>query len=319
MRFFFDESGSFCNTPNQERFGVVVGVAIPESSMPVIESAYNCFAQDLPATEKHRGEPKGKSLTERSRMQFANMISSFKEIKIIPTVLSIGMSDDTHLEPSNRILSEKAIGISPNYVHAEMRSMVETLGRQIGNLGTDQLPHLFTVARSIRDSLQSAIINFASNSYRTAWHHLDFEIDQTTSRGVVVFEKLLTLWLPAWAQREPIVLIKGVHEPGHPLIDLFWDAGRFEIRSMIANRIRFVNSRDSFGVQIADIASNTILRALRDLKNLTGSHAPVISLLCNTILPVKNPIGLFGLGDRLAVTNFSDFRLLIQAIHKSKH
>lgn len=290
-------------------------MAIPETAADEVFHAFGNLAKGLPSTEKHNGEVKGRLLSGPPRQLFADLLDAFPDVMVHTTVLDFDLSDRDVVETCRHQMKEMIQAQVGNYTFPKMREEVDTLGRQVGNLGRGQLAHLFCLTQEIVGATNCSIVRFIAQRHAPCFRKFRYEIDAVGTRQDIVLRKLIVLWLPAWSIRDPITLIDGVHMPGHPLIDDYSPAdGVIDAKRMIGKNIHFVDSKHSVGVQMADIVANSMLQAVRDPADYAECHAVVARMLKNSVMPKDNPIGVTALRAERGRARTSKFRRLVAAV-----
>jgi hypothetical protein len=104
--------------------------------------------------------------------------------------------------------------------------------------------------------------------------------------------------MPAWCLHQPVDIANGVHEAGHPVIKNFGTTGHFDGKKTFSDNLDFIDSRMSWGIQMADIVGNTVLRALRDPTNARDSHDVLLRMAPKWFAPKDNLLGVFYMGER---------------------
>jgi hypothetical protein len=105
-------------------------------------------------------------------------------------------------------------------------------------------------------------------------------------------------WLTGWSQRHPIPLVKGIHTKDHPFVKNYDTSDGIDIGKLVQGRIRWVDSRESWGIQMADIGATIVSQAAYALDDRSGDIS-----LCGALMrsspygPTRGPRLFTPLGD----------------------
>jgi len=270
MQFFFDESGDFSipRDAGPRRAGVVAGLVVPDHVAPELERKYRDFASTLEPKERVKGEPKGSRLCYRHRKQFAELLGRFiYRIALAPFTFDLSSLEGDHANPNAR--SAEAIREwIPKMEHEESRKRLELLARQFEHLSVNQAHRLYSLANGFREAIWAAVQFFATGPNEASWEKLHFEVDrvhtQPNNREEQVFSGLIGAWLYAWSEVIPLQMIAEIHTPNLLLFKKYGKGGHIDLNPMLVGNIQFVNSADSWGVQLADISAAIIGDAVRN-------------------------------------------------------
>ncbi|HEX7679261.1 MAG TPA: DUF3800 domain-containing protein [Thermoanaerobaculia bacterium] len=267
MLFYFDESGDFAvpRDRNDHRAGVVVGLAIPDHIAPLLERKFRDFASTLEQDERVNGEPKGSPLCYRHRKAFAELMRRFEgRIALMPATLLLSDLVADHAAPAGK-MANALREIAPGMAAASLTERLQLAASQVGNLSDSQTLRLYTLANALREVLAASIQFLVFGEDDASWEHVSFEIDSPTrqpnSREHQIFETIVGGWLYAWSEKFPLQL-SPLHTPQLTVIRKYADHQGFNLNKLLAGNIKWRNSADSWGIQIADMAAATIGKAL---------------------------------------------------------
>jgi hypothetical protein len=310
MRFFFDESGDFAIPQSDEhKCGIVCGLVVPETVEDATKDTFKQFVDNLRPEEKSGDEPKGNLLTDESLIRFCDLLKEFRgEILVTPTTLDLSIGSRQMAVSACDSMKTSLFERAKNCVYDTMREEVEELGRQWGNLSTNEALRLVALTSCFWEAIQHSVVLLSEEKYYSCWDPLDFIVDAVTirrqSRNEVVFERMVLMWLTAWSKRRPLATIAEVHTDGHPFVRMYCpNENRVDLGKILRGNIRFCNSSDSFGLQIADICSNIVYRAVHDLNNW-NNRLPIFRLLMRNC-----PYGRAGGGPGLISLHESNGRI----------
>jgi len=270
MHFFFDESGDF-GIPRDDvgprRAGIVAALVIPDHVAPELERKYRDFSSTLEANERVKGEPKGSRLCYRHKKQFAELLGRFiYRIALAPFTFDLSSLEGDHATPNAR--SAEAIREwIPKMEHEEPKKRLELLARQFERLSANQAHRLYSLANGFREAIWAAVSFFATGPNESSRDKLHFKVDrvhtQPNNREEQVFSGLIGAWLYAWSEIIPLQLVAEIHTPDLLIFKKYGKDGHLNLNPMLVGNIQFVDSADSWGVQIADISAAIIGDAVR--------------------------------------------------------
>ncbi len=319
MRIFIDESGAFQipKTRDEHAAGVVVGVIVPEVCEQALFDRYAEFTASLGKSEREHGEPKGSRISRESRSRFADVLVGTPGVMFIPT--TVDLSDLAgHADKLPSRLSKPLLAFAGVCIHQSMRDELTLLSRQVENLSVTELLKLVLYAECIQECVHHAVAYLSEPPYRDCWHKVDIVIDRLTknpgSREKQIFQKMLPSWLAAWSAKRPLMLINEVHTSDHPFVQNFDTGDGIDMRRLVGDGIRWVDSAKEPGVQIADIAAAIVFSAVHDLKNHDNRHPDFLSLMRCCPLAARDGPGLVTLlpeGQELGETKYRSLVLAL--------
>ncbi len=314
MKFFFDESGDFnLRDPSHDKFGVVAGVAYPETDASTVEHAYANYLTCLSKTEKKNGEPKGAFLQSDSRRRFADFLGAFPNVVAFVVILDLKASRKEIIAGLPEGMRDTLFRQSERMIHESMQASLELLAKQVANLSSAQFSRLFTLGQAIIGTLNAANIHYLEEHHAASYEAMSFEVDQVANREKIVFDIMLRLWLPTWTHYEPLILVEGVHDvPGHPLTSKYNSEAGIVGKMLVSDNLTFVDSRDCVGVQMADIIANTVFQSANDPEG--GPHRVAAKMIANSHRFPWAAIRMFCFGERGVQVQTGYLRPLIKAI-----
>jgi len=269
MKFFFDEAGNF-NPKTGGKLSLCVGIAVPDSVELAFEHGFANFVKCLDKSELKQGEPKGYLLTINSRRTFCMLLNSFiKRVCVYPQIMLYSKIYDKDLENLRRDLYDFFKEYSKTFKYKTMQESVLLLGKQVKNMHESQILRMITLVYCIFITLQHSIIFLTSGENRDSFNKVDLVIDpvnkQKDSRENISFLPLLKGWTLAWSQKNPIVLVEEIHTRNHPFVKKYERPdNKVDFTDIIKNGICYSDSKTSWGLQVADIAANSLKLALED-------------------------------------------------------
>src|SRR5262249_55451949 len=140
------------------------------------------------------------------------------------------------------------------------------LSRQVGNLSPEVVFRLAGWAQCIKRSIEDSIIRYCHPEFHGCWTNMMFEIDpvqpRAGSREEQVLSKMLPAWVTGWSTKSPFWLIKEIHSDNHPFVKNWDTATGIDLGKMFRDNVRFCSSRQSAGVQFADMAASIVSKAV---------------------------------------------------------
>jgi hypothetical protein len=323
MVFFFDESGDF-SLPNsgQHKCAVICGLVIPETVAENLRKDFGLFVSSLSRAEKINGEPKGSLLRDKTRVRFCEMLSTYREVLVTPTTLDLTISSRKKAVNICNEMKGELFESAKKCVYDTMELQIEELAKQWGNLSINEGLRLVALTSCFWEAIEHSVIFHSAKEYYHCWDSLSFVVDAvktaSLSREKKVFKWMVLMWLTAWSKRRPLVLIEEIHTNEHPFVRRYDTEGGFDLGKMLKGNIRYCSSKESWGLQIADICSNIVYQAVHDLNNYKNRLPIFRMLMTNCPYGPKRPgPGLVHVGDVLR-KSAPKYRLLSQVMHSNK-
>ena len=85
-------------------------------------------------------------------------------------------------------------------------------------------------------------------------------------------------------------MILGIHTAEHPLVKKYSRGDKMNLNALVKDNLAWVDSKEHWGVRVADIAANIVYQAVRDLDD-RKERATLFALLMRSSLlqPGKGP------------------------------
>jgi Protein of unknown function (DUF3800) len=268
MKYFFDESGSFRipTSSCEHSAGVVVGVAIPESVELRLLERFREFTCSLPKSAMKDSEPKGSLLESSSRRRFVELLLEFDCVLVCPAIVDLGPMAGGAAQLHSKLV-KRIEDTSIRCHYGSMRDAVALLSRQAGNLSPQAATRLAAWAYCLKRCVEDSIIAHSAPDFDGCWAAIRFEIDSVQpkpgSREQTAFARILPGWLTAWSRSQPFILIKEIHTVEHPFVRNWDSPTGIDLGKIVRDNIHFCRSKESLGIQIADIAASIAYRAVR--------------------------------------------------------
>jgi hypothetical protein len=322
MKFYFDESGNFrLHDDGIARTGIVAGVTIPESAETDVFAKFDAFLASLcPTAFNKKGEPKGSLLKGDERARFARMVAAEERIVVSPAILDI-TSISKSKKDVRASMAAKLRSLAEQCIHQQLRDETHLIASQFKNLSDNQALRMGTIVYCIKRAFEQTVILMGGREYDDCWRDFRFEIDpadvRPDGREQVVFKWIMLGWLQGWSQKSPTMLITEVHTKDHPLIKNFSNENdKFDYGKIYKDNIHYPDSAASKGLQIADMATTIINRAVNGVTD-THSLTDYGYLLKNNLYSSTHVHGLFTLADPGTI-DLGRYRGLCAAVAKVK-
>jgi hypothetical protein len=299
MYFYFDESGDFAipHSPTTHKAAVVMGVMVSDIIHNELCQQFHKFVAALDASECVNGEPKGSRLSYAHRRAFCDMLTEYDGIFFTPVTLDLSSLSQSGKKQMTEGMYQALCASAERMLYPEARESMLLIARQYRNLSINQALRIYSLANCIREALEHAIIFLANRGHESAWEHIRFEIDRVqvrpNGREEKVFSLMVLAWLAGWSRSRPFTLIKEIHTPGHPFVKQYDLSDGIDISKLVRDRIYWVDSSESWGVQMADIGSTIVYQAAHATDDRYGLISLYASLMRMSPYGASRGPGLF--------------------------
>ena len=278
MLFFFDESGKFAVTSHPDNLkrlqaSVVTGIAISEVIETEVRNDYETFVAELEDNEKINGEPKGCRLSNNSRKKICKMLEKYSGNNLL--VFSLFM--DTSLIPFDhgyynaKNFSDRISLLSSQTDDIELREECASLSTKFSQLSDVQARRLITWALCLKGLFDKTIKHINLDSCNISWEKVLFVIDEvdTNKRGLEpeLFLRFLHPWLSAYSRQYPSAAFEDILDSDNNFSNKYIRNDGVNFVNLLKGNVIFEDSKSSWGLQLADILSNIIFRALHHPDN----------------------------------------------------
>ncbi len=323
MYFYFDEAGDFTipSASATHSAGVVMGIAISDLIYDDLHQQFQRFVSSLDATERLNGEPKGSRLSYAHRRDFCDMLASYDGISLTPVTLDLSSlaapSEESRLtEGMYRTLLASAEAMH----YPEGREMVRLLARQYRNLSINQVLRIYSTANCIREALEHAVIFLSNRGHENAWEGVRYEIDRVQvrphSREEKVFSFMVLAWLTGWSYTKPLTLVKEIHTSDHPFVRKYERREGIDLGELVRGHICWVDSSQSWGVQMADVGATIVHQAAHATNDRDGLISLYASLMRKSYYGARRGPGLFTPLSQVSETVSAKYMLLSEAMRR---
>ena len=276
MNIYIDESGSFVSAPNRGAWNVVVAVTAPESARPTVRHAINMLKSE---SGKHRfSEAKLNDLSESQYVRFAQRLAQ-SHVLLLATATDAGLNSPDLVAAHQQAQVAKIRENIPRMKYEGGRRGVELLAAQVEGL-SPQLYAQLTCQVNLFDDVVRRSINYYAQRIPASLREFRWRIDQkNTSRTDFedAFEKIVPILLQTRSMREPGVRVEGfdyrhlkdyelgggeVPERLYEEYGVKVTHGR-TVQRLIRKNLRFEDSTQNVGIQVADLLASGLRRCLR--------------------------------------------------------
>lgn len=285
MRFYLDEAGSFSPPadPSRHQACVVMGVAVADSSAPNLEAKFRHFVDSLSADETVDGEPRGYLLTTDHEMEFCEILHTCSGISLTPVTLDLAYVQGVNPTKYRDDFREVLAAGTEKWPNREAATDWQLLAQQARNLSFPQLLRIHGYANCVQEALHHAIVFLSHGEFAASWHTVGIDIDRVQarpgSREERVFSRMMFSWLQAWSKERPQPTIREIHTADHPFVRNYVKDRRIDMTALLWDKISWVDSKESWGIQIADIAASIVYKAVQDLDDAQGAATRFGSLM----------------------------------------
>ena len=206
-------------------------------------------------------------------------------------------------------------------LYPEGRESMLLIARQYRNLSINQALRIYSLANCIRVALEHAIIFLGSRGHEKAWEDVRFEIDRVqvrpNSREEKVFSRMVLAWLAGWSRSKPFTLVRGIHTPDHSFVRKYkLPAGGIDVGKLVSDRVCWVNSSESWGVQMADIGATIVYQAAHATNDRDGLISLYASLMRKSPYGPRRGPGLFTPLSEVSEITGAKYMLLSEAMSR---
>jgi len=289
---YIDESGSFVSAPTTGSWNVVAAVTLPESSRRAVEQAVRTLKAE---TGTHlSAEVKMNEVTEIQYLKFLDALSR-THLLLFATATDAGVNRPDIVTNHQSSQVEKILRNVPLMKYEGGRQGVQHLASLIQVLS----PQLYVQLVCQVDLLHAIItrsINYYAQRIPSALGKFRWRIDQKNT-SKVTFEEAFETVAPALLQtrslREPSAQVHGfdyrhfqaykIPEGGVPQYLQEQTTVKIEhalnIQKLIREDLKFEDSKNSIGVQVADLLASGLRRCLRGRFNANPLVAQALGKL----------------------------------------
>ena len=277
MFIYIDESGSFVSAPRMGSWNVVAAVAVAEASRRAVEEAVRAL--------------KGGTGTHLLAELKINEISEARYLNFLATLakthtLLFATATDAGANQVDKVINHQASQVAkilenlPVMKYEGGRQGVQMLADQVGGIP----PQLYVQLACQVDLLHAVVtraINYFSQRVPATLSAFRWRIDQKNTTAKTTYERAFENIAPALLQtrsvREPSARVHGFdyrHFAAYEIAEgemptyLEQDYGlkishAMNIQKIIRGDLKFEDSKNSIGIQVADLLSSGLRKCLR--------------------------------------------------------
>ena len=332
MNIFIDESGSFVSAPNRDSWNCIVAYMTPEFDRKQLQGALSPLklTAGLPSDK----EVKLNQLCEERYFEFLHKLGKLNGV-LFSVATDAGMNQDTQIQyhKDNQV----------DLITKHKQKMKYKSGRESLQLLSDQVrglsPQLY-VQLQCQVMLISLVVRYGTlyfvSRYPKSLSRFRWRIDQKNSTQTEYETALLNV-APALLQsstlKDPMPMLVGADyssfsrfeyargtEPTYLQedygIDQNTDAPSLNIGFLMREDLQLVDSRDSWGVQIADLLAAGLRRTLRHQFNDNRRAASLLGRLMTQRENNNPPVYLLTLSalDQFSSSSVTEVVQLMQSV-----
>lgn len=298
LHYFIDEAGDYRipDSPAEHRVAVASCVAFTDGAWAAADEAFRLFKAELSKSELEASEPRWHLLTAEHQTAFCDLLAGLRGVSLTPVTLDLSHLAERDNDWLESMLTK--LDNEPDLMKYEtMRVQIRELAKQARNLSPVQHLRIHSWAYCLLQALQYSIIFLGHGSDQSSWKKVTISIDPVQprpgSREERVFSIMVLAWLAGWSRLQPFTTVEGIHTPDHEFVKLYeMDAG-VDLGKLVRGNLRWQQSQNSRGIQIADLTAAAVLQAASELKKGSTSLKNYASLMRASFYgPVRGP-GLF--------------------------
>lgn len=276
MNVFIDESGSFVNAPSTGKWNAVAALTVPEAT-------HKKLATHVRQLRVQNAGPAAKEvkLNEVPEDRYFHFLA---EVERLNAVVFCTATDAGH-NTNERVAEHQTFQINGVLKHLDKmryeggRRGVELMASQLQKLSAQLYVQLVCQIDLMFDVVSRSITYYAQRSPSTL-REFRWRIDQKNSVRPVfeeAFEKLSPALLQSRSIEEPLSMVRGFDysfmtqyefpdgkPPKYLKEDYGIEAGdAFDLQKLVRGNMTFMDSKDSDGIQAADLVVSGIRRCLR--------------------------------------------------------
>lgn len=311
MNIFIDESGSFVNAAHHGAWNSVAAYATPEPARK-IKTVLNRLKRRCKEDSFH--EIKLKDTQEHDYFNFLQGLGELEGV-VFCTATDAGCNDLNTLRSHQQHQSESVLGHIDKMKYEGGKAALRILAEQVRGLSPQLYAQLYCQVNLIFDAVSRLIPYFVQRN-PSALSIFRWRIDQKNVSKTDfedAFEKITPALIQTWSLDEPLVMIKGLdysflspfmYEEGQGPTYLKEEYGievssGINIQKVLRENLKFTDSKDSVGIQIADLLASGIRRCLRGGFNENNKAAFLLGRLMIQSALNKPPINLIAFRDRV--------------------
>jgi hypothetical protein len=266
MYIFIDESGDFAipRDAAAHRIAVVGALTFTDPAWAGVRAQFEQFRGRLDKTELRHNEPKWHLLSPEHRREYCELIASTDGASFTPVTLDLShlvSEGDGWLTP----MLEKLDRQPDLMIFDTAKAQIRELAKQARNLSSVQHLRIYSWAYALYQALYHAIIFLSAGARAASWNKVRIELDpvqaRPNSREQRVFSTMVLAWIMGWSQTRPFITVQEIHTADHPFVRNFETPSGIDFGKLVRPNLNWCVSRDSVGVQMADLAAAVVYDA----------------------------------------------------------
>lgn len=309
MYIFLDESGSFARASNENAWNVIVAYMMPECDWSRMQRAVT--ALQLAAGARQRCEIKLREVKEEDYFEFLDHLSQLHGV-LFAVATDAGLHGIGQIEKHREIQAQEIVRHVDVMQHETGRQALRKLADRVRKLSPPLYIQLkcqvVLIDAVIREGTFYFVQRFPKELGKFCWR-----IDQKNSTKTEyeeAFEVLTPPWLQSFSLGKPFMMLEEANygafkrfeypEGEAPTylktaygIDI-GSAGGINIGRLVGEDLKFVDSKQDHGVQVADLLAAGLRRCLRAQFNDNQRAAQLLGRLMVQGVSNGPPIRLLG-------------------------
>jgi hypothetical protein len=265
LKIFIDDSGGFGWTSSG--VSLFCAVTVSDRTLDDITANFTAWKGRQPYCNTNT-EVKGKDLSQAQQASFAHsIILSSKGLQLTlagtkTTLFKRGIAEE-FIRNSAAVVRATAKWTEGCEKQA-LSDLYRRMARWMGERSPENLMWLYCLGDAIHLSIQHSIVFFAEEPDDCEFQDIEILIDKSfigKPTHLEFWHEWLRNFLYSKSKKDPMAVIKQWSDRDHPFNRKYGRAGGLiDWSDLFRNHLRFVESKDVLGVQIADICANICYR-----------------------------------------------------------
>lgn len=309
MNIFIDESGTFVSAPSRGAWSAVAAFVSSEPDRK-LKTVLNKLKRRCRGN--NFSEIKLKDIEESDYFQFLHEIAVL-EGTLFCTATDAGCNDLDTLRRHQERQAEAVLAHVDKMKYESGREALRILSKQLANLSPQLYAQLYCQVHLINDTVSRMIPFFVQRNPRTL-SMFRWRVDQkntSKTKFEEAFEKITPALLQTMSIDEPLIMIKGLDYSY--MADFIYRDGEapeylsevygievksgINIQKIIRADMKFIDSKESVGIQVADLLASGIRRCLRGGFQKNDKAAYLLGKLMVQAVQNHPPLNLIGFKD----------------------
>jgi hypothetical protein len=269
MKIFIDDSGRFSWTPHG--VSLFCGVTVSDRTFDGVASNFSSWKSRQPYFTAG-AELKGTDLSALQQASFVNSVilnSTDLRLTLAGTKTSLFKKEIAvqYIKDAAGILRASA-KLGNETDRPLLEDFYHRMARWVEQRSPENLMWIVCLGDAIRLSIQHSIVQFMYPADDPEFENIEVLIDQSfieKSTHIEFWQEWLRNFLYSQSRKEPTMIPKQWWERDHPFNRRFGRArGITDWTELFKKHVHFVKSKDTPGIQIADICANIAYRFYAD-------------------------------------------------------